>query len=185
MTTHRTDSGLLLHAAGLTLALALTGLAALGIVQPVMAERERSSGVLSQLEDARARTDALRLERRKLDQKLAQLTGTLATQRVVPVPVSHQNQRLAALTDLAQRQGLILEQMTPGATTTTERSTAVSIRMACRGTYPACVAFLKNLHAEYPDTAVVGIRAMAPPGEVEAGAYIGLDLIWYAAPSSR
>ncbi|MBX3409279.1 MAG: hypothetical protein KF859_05270 [Phycisphaeraceae bacterium] len=182
--THK-DSGLGIHAAGLTAAIVLSGLAALGILQPAMADRERSASVLQELEKARSRAETLRLERRDLEQMHTQITRALAGQRVVPVPVTQQNQRLAALTELAQRHGLALEQMTPGTAHASPRSTAVAIRMACRGGYPACVAFLRSLHAEYPDTAVVGVRALSPPESAGQLAYIGLDLVWYAAPTAQ
>ncbi len=95
-------------------------------------------------------------------------------------PASSVNHRLAKLTDLANATRLSVEMVRPGATVAGADFDSVPIELAGTGSYPACAAFLRRLHDEFPDTAVRALEA----SNKGTSTTFRFELVWYTARRS-
>ena len=92
------------------------------------------------------------------------------------------NRRLAAVTDLAGKSKLKIEDIEPGKASRGVRYDSVSIELAGEGTYASCATFLHQLKQTMPD---MGIRALHVnwEGHSESTASFKFELDWFAAPT--
>lgn len=90
------------------------------------------------------------------------------------------NRRLSRLTELAEKVGLKVTQLTPAKAVQGPRSKMVSIAVAGRARYPQAVAFLRLLHAEMRDTAVARLAVSSTPENIDGRADVAMQLVWHA-----
>lgn len=194
--TH-TDAGKLpsargLHTAGGVVALLMLVGAGLAGVRPLLANRTAAAELSATMAGARERSDAGRAQLGTVRERAASLKRELAASTVSLRPGAALNEQLGALTALAQRVGLRVQQVSPGKAASGTRYTTVPVRVTGSGTYPGVALFLAALHESEPTTAVAGVSirsdaaAQGPVSAVEAAsraATFTLDLVWYALPA--
>jgi|GEM_PF-1286649 len=95
-------------------------------------------------------------------------------------PENSINRRMARLTELAERAGLKVTQLTPSKAVQGKRSRMVPIAVAGRGTYPQAAAFLALVHEQMRDTAVARLAMASTPENVDQPADCAVQLIWHA-----
>ena len=121
----------------------------------------------------------------RLQTELAETRTALDATPMRLQPASVINQRLAALTDLANEQAITLDQVQPGQKVAATRYDVVPIQLVGSGTYASVQTFLNKLHGQFGDTGVRSFRLTARErGDDVVGAFV-IDLVWYTAPAPR
>lgn len=173
--------------------LAALAAAACGVlfIKPTFDARARAADVLSANLLVDAEGDRVRGELRAARAQAAAAREELASLRVDLAPITDLNTRLGALAKLAQAGSVELTQIEPA----TDRATLgpggafrrVPIRLAGAADDARVEQFLRTLHEQAPDLAVVALRIQAPesrltqPGETSQNrAAFTIDLIWHA-----
>lgn len=140
--------------------------------------------------EAGALADALASQRQVLDttrgllgrgrEQLAQLTEQLEQAPLQLDDVSHLNQRLAALTELARDGELLIHQMQPGEAVAGTDYEIVTIRLAGEATYQTFTRFIDQLHGRMPDIEVRGLEIRGGGATSTGAASFRLECVWYA-----
>lgn len=94
--------------------------------------------------------------------------------------VSHLNQRLAALTELARDGQLLIHQMQPGEAIAGTDYEIVTIRLAGEATYQTFTRFIDRLHREMPDIEVRSLDIRGGAARANGAAAFRLECLWYA-----
>lgn len=181
-----------IHMAGSVVALLmLIGAGAAG-VRPLVAHRVAAHELSAAMMQARDRSDAARAQLGTVRERAAMLNRDLAAHAVQLRPATALNEQLGAVTALAQRAGLRVQQVSPGKAGAGARYTTVPVRVTGSGTYPAVASFLAALHEHEPTTAVAGVTIhgegggtgpVSPAAGSARAAAFTLDLVWYALPA--
>lgn len=170
--------------AGAVVLAAMTGAAYFGGLEPMMRAKQARASLLQQIEGERG--DSLELGatiamlRRERDALLAELDRSARRLH----PISHQNERLAAITSLAAESGLIVDEVHPGQPTFGPRYGTMPVRIHARGDYARCTRFLNRL-AEYPDLGVNALRLSGTPADPQSSPVLVVELVWYVLPSVK
>lgn len=128
--------------------------------------------------DAQAQTISVATARRKL----RELTERAEATAIRLEPPEQINGRLEAVTQLAERHEVGIDQLGPGQVMTDSRHVRIPIRVAGTTSYAAFAALIADVRARFPDTAVREFTLTAPAGGLPGRAGYTLDLLWYAAP---
>ena len=98
-------------------------------------------------------------------------------------PASTVNERVASLTDLAEKGcGLQIEEMRALAVTEGPDCVTVPIQIAGGGTYSNCAKFLHRLRTVFPDTAVRSFQTTNNSASPDSSsATFQFELVWHAA----
>lgn len=157
-------------------------------VQPALdlvgRQREQQQLVVDTLAEAQSQEGALL--KAKSDLQAAQ--SELAKSSIELQPLEGMNQRLQALTQLAEVGGIAIDQMTRGDPKPAPRMTTVPIRLLGRAAFPSAARFIRSLREQFPDVAVLGVRfsgSAADPALGPAPASVELSLLWHAAGAAR
>lgn len=166
---------------GIAIAVAMTVACAGALVWPIFARSSEvhTPNALTDLENrARAEETALRLDRASLEKLQAEALKTVRLE-----PVTRVNERLVGLAALADKCGVTITLLTPQKPQPAAKATIVPVKLAGNASYAAITRFVHALHAEYRDTAVVGLSIVGSPTQKPQDAAYTLDLAWYAAPA--
>jgi hypothetical protein len=115
--------------------------------------------------------------------QLAAAKASLAHNPIHLEDASRMNRRLARINELAAGRGLRVQGVDPGAINRGTRYQTIDIKLAGSGGYLGCVQFLRDLHDQFPDTAVSAFRLSGNPQETDQPASFAFDLRWYASPA--
>lgn len=133
---------------------------------------------LVELDDrVRAEEAALRLERSSLNTLQERLQDVVTLE-----PASRVNTRLVGLAALADRCGVSITMLTHQKALPQKNAVIVPIKIGGSGSYVGVTRFVRALHDQYRDTAVVGLSMIGAPSEAPKDGTYTLDLAWYAAP---
>ena len=116
-----------------------------------------------------------------LERKLDELKRALDESPVQLQAAGSVNRRIARLASLAAECGMKIDEIQPGKWTASPRYKSVPIRLVAGGRFPACVALLRRLRKDFPDTAVASFELTGEPRNPEAPAKFEINLVWYAA----
>ncbi|NEQ54239.1 MAG: hypothetical protein F6K11_29610 [Leptolyngbya sp. SIO3F4] len=136
----------------------------LWLSQRTLAEREESERRASETAD-------------QLSDRLEKLDIELSS-------IDQMNARLSRLTAIAERAGMTLEGLRPGAEAKAERYRAIEITLIGRVNYVQAVEFLAVLRDELPDTGLLGIRFERISTQDGVSGRLQLEMVWYAAPNA-
>ncbi|MDI1288831.1 MAG: type 4a pilus biogenesis protein PilO [bacterium] len=138
------------------------------VARTVIAERESQlAAVLDDTAKVRAVIDAVK----------ADLNASFPLREL-----SHQNERLGELSAEAEKTGLILDELRPGAAVWDRRFGAVPIRISGSGGFEPFVAFLGGIAKSFPDVRVVSFTLNAQPGNSANVPTFATELIWFTKP---
>jgi Tfp pilus assembly protein PilO len=172
-----------IDSAGVVVCLVLTAAAGwLGFV-PIW---QRHATFLQQGTDLQSKKqdhDAQAMALKATEKRLALTQSQLQQIPLHLQPTARLNQRLAAITDLAAKNNLKIEDIAPGVTARGKRYDAVNIHVAGEGTYLYCAAFLHRLKQTMPDMGMQDLHIVSE-GTAAATAKFTFDLQWFAAASS-
>jgi Tfp pilus assembly protein PilO len=114
--------------------------------------------------------------------QLAAVNETLRNRTLRLQPAELVNDRIGALTALADAAHLTLDDLRPGTASETADYKTVPILIAGSGTYPDCAAFLHKLRKSFPDMAVRSFETTNNSASPDApAATFQFDLIWHAS----
>jgi Tfp pilus assembly protein PilO len=167
-------------AAGVGVCVALTVAAWLGALRPML---NRYGRYVEQQQEVAALKEQAGRESAQLKGVQKRLADTQRHLERTPLhlqPARMVNNRLAALTELAARSGVKLEDVQPGKSVRGKRYETVPIRLAGAGSYQACVRFLHQMRDSMPDTGVSAVQLTGTPGDALGGKFM-FDVEWYAA----
>lgn len=99
-------------------------------------------------------------------------------------PATRLNNRLAAVTDLAARSKLKIEDIQPGVATRGRRYDHLDIRLAGEGKYSSCETFLHQLKQAMPDIGIQSLHLSAQSNSADQATF-AITLQWFAAPSTN
>jgi hypothetical protein len=178
---------LAIHAVGAGVAVMLTAAWFVLGVRPMLSAKQRSALLADEITALR---DALREKAAKRDEqsgRQAELDVELANATFRLKPAAALNSQLADITALAEREGILVDRVEPGASASTPLATKIPIRFAGRGPSPGAVRFLAALRHGFPDIAVEGFELTAlvsPTSEAGEAAWataaFRFDCVWYA-----
>ena len=167
-------------AAAVAACAALTAGLWITVVQPGIVEQDHRVDLRNQLSSRRQKAEELNSNLISAKAQLAALQSELTASPLHLSPESKINQRLAAINELATENGLIFQQIKPGAAADASHFKILPIHVEGTGTYPTCTAFLHALRESFPDTAVATLDATAQPGNnASSGIVFHMELNWY------
>lgn len=173
-----------IHVAGVVLLAAATGGWFVAGLRPLLSAKQRAAALGETVGDERDAIRDLAQQRDEAMQSLARLEEELSQTTVRLKPASALNAQLAALTRLAEGEGIAVERIEPGAAAETALATRVPLRLAGRGGSPNAVRFLAALRRNFPDIAVESFEVALLGGSCEAAApeaaTLRFDCVWYA-----
>lgn len=127
---------------------------------------------------------------REQEQKLTQLEAEIRVIRqkheASPTrlePAERINSRLAAVTALAEKSGLRLEQVQPGVAQPDTFYNLLPIDMQGQASYQELTHFLHAVHDQFEDMAVQWFDLTGSAAETTGRARLQLQLIWYTQPT--
>jgi Tfp pilus assembly protein PilO len=173
-----------IDAAGVGLCVLLTlGLYLLG-VSPWMQQQKDLHTKELELTTQRYKASRLATTKLAVGEQLAEVQESTRRYKLELKPAGQINRRIAAVSELASKAGLKIDDITPGAAVSAARYEMVPIRLAGQGTYLTCVSFLSRLRRALPDTGVSALELRGDPANPDDTTGFRFDLLWYAAPRS-
>jgi Tfp pilus assembly protein PilO len=160
----------------------VTGLVYLVVIRPVIQMQEENTRLLPLLSE---REGALRIARASLADLMKDLEDTRAQAQALPLRLESSiqvNSRLARLADLASQAGLELYEMQPKQVRVGERYNTVPISLSGEGDYRKVTAFMRDVHENFADIAVVDFD-LSSNGPTGGEALFGIGLSWYTMPA--
>jgi len=116
-----------------------------------------------------------------LRKELVRTRGELAQRKVRLRPISQVNRRVADLTSLVDRCGLVTGSVQLGKIGPGPKCAVMPLHLSARGSYQACQEFLHGLVEPFSDFAVAGFEIQGDPQRPGLPARFEIDLYWYAA----
>jgi len=149
---------------------------------PAVRSKVDSQRLLGQINSQKIRLKTLEDERATLERLVAALEKSMAS-GIELGKASEKNIRLAALAEMAERTGLVIDEIKPGETSPGELYDTHAIEMRGRGKYASCARFLHELVDEFSDMAAVGFKVGAPADPTADKGSFRFDLAWYSDPA--
>ena len=172
-----------LDASALAVALLLTGGVYMVGYKPLLDRHAQVARQQQELITAQQELKKLDLTRTSLKSQLLKVNQAVEAGTLRLQGLSHLNQRVAAITALAQDHALRVDEVQPGAVTGHEYYDAVPIHLAGSGQYRQCAAFLHTLGERFIDTAVAAFEINGFVDQPDRPADFTFTLTWHAAPS--
>jgi len=174
-----------IDAAGLGACLVVSIAAYLFGVVPLMRQSAAAHDLAQQLEHQKQTASDTLKSHHTLKQRLEHAQEALNEAPFRLRPISHLNQYLAQITNLATKSGLTLHEIQPGQPASLRYYRAIPIRLSGTGTYRVCALFLHQLNKKFPDTRVSSMKLLAASHPTNPEAQITVDLAWHAAPAKK
>jgi len=173
----------IIHAMGFVVLAALTGVAVLWSVNPILEARREALRRAAELSDAQHALQEKKATLTGLKRNLKSTRTALEATPVRLIPIAEVNRRLATLTELAANVGLNVEQIEPGAVRQAGLFSKMNIRVSATGSYPKCAAFVHSVRAQLKDTGVASFRVTRRSSATNVEAAFECELTWYAKPT--
>jgi Tfp pilus assembly protein PilO len=172
------------HAVGAAVIGAISIVAFLVVVQPVLRMRTQRVEMVRELDEQQRMADDLDQKRQRLEDAMGHIRRQLATSRIQLQSSKYLNARIAHIIDQADKGELDVHETRPGTVRDHPRYQTVPILLAGRGSYSDCAAFLHRLRESLPDTGVVEFELTGRPAAPLAPASFRFNLVWYAGPAT-
>lgn len=172
----------MIDAGALALCLLLSAGMYVMAVQPVLDEHAAKREQEVELSERDAKASALGTKLGDFRRILEDTERQVASRSLKLESLSHLNQRLSDLTQMADACDLYLDQMEPGDKVPSTHYVSVPILVTGRGSYAATTQFLTRVHERWPDLAVSSLDLAGNPRQPENAPKFTLQLLWFAAP---
>lgn len=163
------------------LVVAITIVAVLAVVQPILRSGQERLTTQAQLESLQDQSEQIESALAAARVSLLEVQTDLPDHYLQLQPLGHLNTSLANLTAVATSCGLVLHETRSGTATAGTWYDSVPIEVTGAGSYPACAAFLHRLREELPDIEVRSFELTHNPGNPSSATSVRFDLSWYAA----
>jgi Tfp pilus assembly protein PilO len=151
-------------------------------VRPMLQQQAAYRDRMNQLLSERQRASDLTGSLNEMRHQLMTTEQAIASYPLRLEPLSHLNQRLSQITELASASGLEVTQLEPREGVAGAHYITVPIRVVGQGSFQTSTRFLHRLYEQLPDTAVAAVDLSGRPGASAMPATFAFDLLWYAAP---
>jgi hypothetical protein len=172
-----------IHGLGIGTTIALTMLALLFGVRPLMQQHAATQVVRADLASVRAKVMSLTDEEARIITQIDRIHADLQSSSLRLQTAAYRNERLARLTELAARHRLAVDGLQTAEVEREEHYDMVPLHLAGSGSFPDCAAFLHNLNADFRDMGVNTFEMTGTPGPTQTDVSFVFEMIWYAAPS--
>jgi Tfp pilus assembly protein PilO len=162
----------------------LTIAAYLAGAEPLLNRRNQAADRSQQLAQEREQHLQLIAENRELKTKLAAVEQSRAMTAVNLQSARLINQRIAALTAIANEAGLDVQSVNTGNLIPGARFGQLPIHITSTGTYRTSAMFLHNVQRSFNDISVTGFELSDNPTD-SGSAGFSVKLVWYVLPDSR
>lgn len=169
--------------AGAAVCAAMVAALVFGGILPLLHHRGDSEARRRDLNHQRHRVESARTSLASLEIQLAAARAALAHNPIRLEDASRINRRLARINELAAGRGLQVQGVDPGSVTRGTRYQTIDMKLAGEGGYRGCVEFLRDMHDQFPDTAVTAFKLAANPQDSDKPADFTFELRWYASPA--
>jgi Tfp pilus assembly protein PilO len=173
-----------IDAAGIAACAALTFAAYLAGAEPLLDRRQQVVECSEQLNQARQQHRNLLGSNREMKSKLSGVEQALEKAEVSLQPARLVNQRIAALTALANEVGLEVQSINTSVLIPGLRFSQLPIRVISTGDYRTSAAFLHRLPQAFRDMSVAGFDLSDNPTYPKAAGF-SVQLIWYVKPAAE
>lgn len=146
---------------GVALMIALTAAAYFMQVQPLVEHNAAHASQITQLEAEQKKLPGTKRTMQTMRVQLDKVETTIAQTNLKLEPANQLNERLARLTEIANKNNLQLDEIEPGKPTAQGQFETIDIRLAGKGGYRDCARFLRSLHEQLPDTSAVSFDLTA------------------------
>ena len=154
-------------------------------IRPLLEQHARFAGQKSQLVAERENAAKSTANLLQVKKEQTEVHNWLATHPLQLQTAQHANQRLAALTSLANKAGAQLDEVQPGVVTTGARYDTFAIRLSGLGTYGACASMIHRMRTTFSDMRIASMDLIGKPTEAGSPAKFRLELLWYTIPATR
>ncbi len=163
------------------LVVAITIVAVLAVVQPILRSGQERLTTQTQLESLQDQSEQIESALAAARVSLLEVQTDLPDHYLQLQPLGHLNTSLANLTAVATSCGLVLHETSSGTATAGTWYDSVPIEVTGTGSYPACAVFLHRLRDELPDIEVRSFELTDNPANASSATSVRFDLSWYAA----
>lgn len=154
-----------------------------GAMMPLLHHRGDSEARRLDLARQRQKVAAAKTSVASMQLQVAAARAALARNPIHLEDARQINRRLSRINELAAGRGLQVQGVDPGAVTRGARYQTIDMKLAGEGGYRGCVQFLRDMHDQFPDTAVTAFRLSGSPQETNQPASFSFELRWYASPA--
>lgn len=154
-------------------------------LQPLQDACAAREALQTQVQERTTQLEDATTKREHFEKLVAATQNQIDHARVKLLEVEHLNTRVGELNKLAKDQNLRVDEIKPGLAAALPHYTTVPIRIAGAGTFGACVSFLRELRAKYPDTGVSAFEIKGEPESPDKTPTFGFSLVWYATPPAQ
>jgi Tfp pilus assembly protein PilO len=173
-----------IDAAGIVACAALTFAAYLAGAEPLLDRRQQVVECSEQLSQARQQHRNLLGSNRELKTKLIGVEQALEKAEISLQSAKLINQRIAALTALANEVGLEVQSINTSAVIPGMRFSQLPIRVISTGDYRTSAIFLHRLPQAFKDMSVTAFDLSDNPTDPKAAGF-SVQLVWYVRPESK
>ncbi len=153
-------------------------------LMPLTENRREAEGLRTRLASLQSEMDQQRASHNRFERRLADIGEELDRIPVRLQAIGRMNARIAVLTDMADKSGVRVQSITPGAPLSRPHYRLVDIRLQGEGSYRAGLRLLNDIHEQLGDVHVVGFELVAINVAAKPVTRIDLQLRWYALPAS-
>jgi Tfp pilus assembly protein PilO len=173
-----------IDALGLAILVGTTVVAYAIQVQPLIRARQSIAVQQADLAVQQQKATELKGTAQTLKNQLTADQQTLTRENVQLLPASQLNQQIGRLTNLAVEDGIQIDTVEPGKTTTLARYGTVGVHVAGFGNYRNCATYIRHISERFRDSSVSKIQLSTQASAATASATFSLDLTWYTAPEA-
>ena len=167
---------------GIVACLAVTALAFVLGVQPMLEKSTAARQLRTQLAAERARANEAYDSLAMLREQVVVIEQAVDQSPLQLKPARQLNARLSLITATAAEAGVEVDRLEPGQPLPHAHYLTVPIRVSGRSGYPNLTRFLSAIHQAAPDTTVVSLDLRGQPRTPDTPAMFDLALQWHAAP---
>ncbi|MGE5607760.1 MAG: type 4a pilus biogenesis protein PilO [Bacillota bacterium] len=173
-----------IDAVGLAILVGVTLIAYAVQVQPLVRSRRSMTAQQADLAAQQRKATELRGTVQSLKNQLTADQQVLAQESLELQPASQLNQQIGRLTDLAIEDGIQIDAVEPGKTTSGARYATIGVRVSGFGSYRNCAKYIRHISERFRDSSVSKIQLSTQASATPNSASFSLDLTWYTAPEA-
>lgn len=168
-----------IHITGAAVCAAITLVVTIAGFRPLAAKLGEAHAAVAELDDTRADATKTETTVRTLRRQLHDAQARFENARVDLEPAGAINARLALLSATAERLGLKIDELQPGATTSGDLFDTVHITIRGVGSFGACADFIHELRRDTPDMTVRAFDLAVSPRPTDGSTSFMFDVAWF------
>ncbi|MCA9279316.1 MAG: type 4a pilus biogenesis protein PilO [Phycisphaeraceae bacterium] len=171
----------LIHSIGLVVVISLTSAGYVFGVAPVINMENEREELGRLLHEAKEREQIIATNQARIASQLQTSVNEVDQAAVQLHTIEYQNQRFAEIAELAEASQVRINKLTPGETVIGEKHNTAPISLEATGTYASFSAFVRSIHAAFPDVGIRTFSLQSIQSASDGEASIVLDMSWHVA----